>query len=402
VKRRGRAAQLIFHVDMDAFYAAVEQGDQPEYRGKPVIIGAMPGSRGVVSACSYEARSFGVHSAMPISEAYRRCPDGIFLPVRMERYQEVSRGIMKLFEAFTPKIQQISVDEAFLDMTGTERLFGPPRETATRVKEHVRAESGLVISIGVAPNKFLAKLASDYDKPDGLWIVEEGEEESFIDRLELKDLWGIGKKMLERLHELNIRDVRSLRSYSRETLRGILGKSAGEYLYQAVRGIDPGVLREERKSHSVSNETTFEEDTSDPELIRHTLLELSHEVAFRLLEGGETGTTAFIKLRFSDFVTTTAQKTLAHPLTSAEQLFEVAQELVEKRYGGGEKLRLIGVGVSGVYSRTAGSQQELFSDPDSKRGRVEQAVQELRSKGSPIEKASLMQKKSKRHGQTLE
>ena len=394
--------KVIFHVDMDAFYAAVEQGDNPEYRGKPVIIGAMPGSRGVVSACSYEARKFGVHSAMPISEAYRRCPDGIYLPVRMERYQEVSRGIMRLFESFTPKIQQISVDEAFLDMTGTERLFGPPRDAAQRVKALVRSESGLIISIGVAPNKFLAKLASDYDKPDGLSIVRPGEEEGFIDKLELKDLWGIGEKMRERLHELNIRDTRTLRRYTVETLRGIFGRSAGEYLYKAVRGIDPGVLREERKSHSVSNETTFEQDTADPEIIRQTILELSHEVAFRLLDAGETGTTAFIKLRLSDFSTTTAQKTLVHPLESAQQLFSVAQELLQKRYSGDEKIRLIGVGVSGVYSRSAGSQQELFGDPDTKKGKVERMVQQLRSKGSPIEKASLLKKRSKRHGQTLE
>ncbi|MFO7848641.1 MAG: DNA polymerase IV [Spirochaetia bacterium] len=394
--------KLIFHVDMDAFYAAVEQGDNPEYRGKPVIIGAQPGSRGVVSACSYEARSFGVRSAMPISEAYRRCPHGVYLPTRMERYQEVSRGIMKLFEAFTPVYRQISVDEAFLDMTGTERLFGPPEEAARRVKNYVLEESGLVISIGAAANKFCAKLASDYDKPDGLWYVPPGKEEDFISRLELKDLWGIGGKMLERLRELNIRDVSTLRSYPLETLRGIFGKKSGEYLFRAARGIDPGILQEERKSHSVSNETTFEQDISDPEIIRHALLELSHEVAFRLLDKGETGSTVFIKVRFSDFTTTTAQKSLVYPLSSAEQLFSAAQELLNKRRRGGEKVRLVGVGVSGVYSRSSGNQQELFSSVDSKKGKVEQTVQDLRSKGSSIEKASLLKKQTKRHGRTLE
>ncbi len=394
--------KLIFHVDMDAFYAAVEQGDNPEYRGKPVIIGAQPGSRGVVSACSYEARNFGVHSAMPISEAYRRCPQGIYLPVRMERYQEVSREIMKLFTKFTPHIQQISVDEAFLDMTGTERLFGPPEETGRRIKEHVRNESGLVISIGIAANKFVAKLASDYDKPDGLCYVEGGREEEFIDQLELKELWGIGKKMIERLAELNIHDVKGLRSYSAETLRGLFGKSAGDYLFRAVRGRDPGILEERRKSHSVSNETTFEQDSSDPEIIRQSLLELSHEVAFRLIAAGETGCTVFIKLRFSDFSSTTAQKTLAQPVSSAEQLYAVARELVEKRYTVGEKLRLIGVGVSGVYSESHGNQQELFADPDSKRGRLERTVRDLRAKGSRIEKASLLDKREKPHGPTLE
>ncbi|MFP4179609.1 MAG: DNA polymerase IV [Spirochaetaceae bacterium] len=394
--------KLIFHVDMDAFYAAVEQGDNPEYRGKPVIIGARPGTRGVVSACSYEARRFGVRSAMPISEAYSRCPDGIYLPGRMERYQEVSRGIMKLFEAFTPSCRQISIDEAFLDMTGTERLFGPPLEAAKRVKKHVLENSGLVISIGAASNKFCAKLASDYDKPDGLWYVPPGGEEDFISRLELKDLWGIGEKMLDRLKELNIRDISSLKSYPLETLRGIFGKKTGEYLYRAARGIDPGILQDERKSHSVSNETTFERDVSDPEILRHALLELSHEVAFRLLENGETGATVFIKVRFSDFTTTTAQKSLAFPLSSAEQLFSAAQELLAKRRMGGEKVRLIGVGVSGVYPRSSGQQRELFGDANSKKGKVEQTVQDLRSKGSSIEKASLLEKHTKLHGPTLE
>jgi DNA polymerase IV len=394
--------KLIFHVDMDAFYAAVEQGDNPVYRGKPVIIGAQPGSRGVVSACSYEARNFGVHSAMPIFEAYRRCPQGIYLPVRMERYQEVSREIMKLFTKFTPHIQQISVDEAFLDMTGTERLFGPPEEAGKQIKEYVKKKSGLVISIGIAANKFVAKLASDFDKPDGLCCVAPGKEEEFIEGLELKDLWGIGKKMLERLAELNIRDMAGLRKYTAETLRGLFGKSAGDYLFRAARGMDPGILEERRKSHSVSNETTFEQDSSDPEIIRQSLLELSHEVAFRLIEAGETGCTVFIKLRFSDFSSTTAQKTLVQPVSSAEQLYTVARELLEKRYAGGEKIRLIGVGVSGVYCETGGLQQELFADPDSKRGRLERTVRDLRAKGSKIEKASLLKNRENPHGPTLE
>ena len=254
---------VIFHVDMDAFYASVEQNDHPEYRGKPVIIGARPGTRGVVSACSYEARKFGVHSAMPISRAYRLCPKGIYLPVRMKRYQEVSARIMELFGDFTPVVRQISVDEAFLDMTGTRRLFGDPEEAARAIKERVRTETGCTISIGIASNHYVAKMASEYGKPDGLYRVEEGREEEFLDKLRLGDLWGVGGKTLERLEELNITTVSRLREFSEGILSSMLGKAAGAYLYSAARGRNPGVFSEEPKSRSISNEITFPEDTRD-------------------------------------------------------------------------------------------------------------------------------------------
>jgi len=189
---------------MDAFYASVEQADNPRYIGKPVIIGASPGQRGVVAACSYEARKYGVHSAMPVSQAYARCRDGVYLPVRMSRYQEVSRIIMSAFNDFTPEVTQISIDEAFLNMTGTDKLFGTPVETASKIKERIKSDTDLNISIGIAHNKFLAKLASDYKKPDGLYIVEKGKEIEFIDSLKLGDLWGLGKKTLARLENIGI------------------------------------------------------------------------------------------------------------------------------------------------------------------------------------------------------
>ncbi|SRR6056297_467024 len=382
---------VIFHVDMDAFYAAVEQGDNPELRGTPVIIGARPGTRGVVSACSYEARKFGVRSAMPISEAYRRCPHGNFLPVRMGRYQEVSRSIMSLFEDFTPDIQQISVDEAFLNMTGTERLFGPPEEAATLIKQQVKEKTGLVISIGIAANKFLAKLASDYDKPDGLYRVIPGQELQFIDSLKLGNLWGIGKKSLERLYELNITTAQELRAVKQASLCRLFGKSAGEYLYRASRGIDPGILQKETKSHSVSGEVTFEQDTRDPEVIKQVILDLSHQIMFRLLNSDKIGYTVFIKLRFNDFTTTTAQKRLRRPLYSAEELFDVAHTLLQKRWSRQQEIRLVGVGVSSVFSSSEqAEQQELFSDPYDRQKKVEKAVSSIRARGNRIEKASLI------------
>jgi DNA polymerase-4 len=386
-----RMEKIIFHVDMDAFYAAVEQRDNPTLKGRPVIIGARPGTRGVVSACSYEAREFGVHSAMPISEASRLCPGGVFLPVRMDRYQEMSRIIMKIFEDFSPDIHQISVDEAFLEMTGTEKLFGNPVEAARKIKERVKLDTGLTISIGIAPNKLLAKLASDYDKPDGLYRVRKGEEESFIDTIPLGKLWGIGKKTLARLEELNITDPPTLRSLPEASLIRLFGRAGGHYLYRIVRGEDPGILQKETKSRSLSGEVTFEEDTVDTEVIKQVLLDLAHQVMFRLLQGSLIGSTVFVKLRFSDFTTTTAQKSLRRPVCSADEIFEVAHDLLQKRWTGGREIRLVGVGISGVTPREADPrQQELFEDPYDRKKKVEEAVLSIRARGNRIEKASLI------------
>lgn len=383
---------VFFHVDMDAFYASVEQQDNPDYRGKPVIIGASPGHRGVVSACSYEARKYGVHSAMPISQAFRLCPKGIYLPVRMKRYQEISKYIMGLFDSFSPKVQQISVDEAFLDMTGTERLLGPPRKTAEELKKTVRQKTGLSISIGIAPNKFLAKIASDIDKPDGLHIVQPGEEESFMESLPLKNIWGLGKKTLERLEELNITTTAGLKQFSKPLLSSMIGKAGGEYLYKAARGIDPGIFGEEPQSRSVSNEITFREDTSDRDLILRTLLELSHQVMFRLMDENLKAKTACIKVRFQDFTTTTAQLTLRHYISSAEELYEISVELLDKRWNRSTPLRLIGVGTASITDPDTPSQEELFEDGYSKQRLVENAVFRLKNKLSnvPVVKASLL------------
>lgn len=389
IQKRSQLEPLHFHVDMDAFYASVEQADRPELQGKPVIIGASPGKRGVVSACSYEAREFGVHSAMPISEAYRRCPSGHYLPVRMKRYQEVSAQIMSLFTRFTPEIRQISVDEAFLNMTGTEGLFGPPEKCAGTIKSLVRETTGLTISIGIAPNRFLAKLASEVDKPDGLYRIKPGEEIPFIDSLELKDLWGLGKKTVERLRELNIPDTRSLRACREETLQRLLGEHSARYLYQVVRGIDPGLFREETRSKSISNETTFSRDTRDQELIRKTLLELSDQVIFRLLSSGEQGNTVFLKVRFSDFRTTTVQRTIPSSPGSTEELHALALSLLEERWKGNEELRLLGLGVSGL-KKSISRQGDLFEDQRDRHRMVEEAVLRLRIRGNTITRASLL------------
>lgn len=385
------AKKVFFHVDMDAFYASVEQHDNPELAGKPVIIGAAPGKRGVVSACSYEARSFGVRSAMPISEAYRKCPDGVFLPVRMERYHEVSKCVMEILSQYTPSMQQISVDEACLEMTGTERLFGPPLQAALRMKREVREKTGLTLSVGIAPNRYLAKLASEYDKPDGLWLVEEGKETEFLDRLSLQSLWGVGKKTIARLTECNITSVEALRKLSLPVLKSMMGEGCGTFLYKASRGMDPGIAGEEPKSRSISTETTFEHDVASKDTILNVLLDLTHQVCFRLLAEGYTARTIFLKIRYADFTTTSIQKTLKHYIVSAEEAYSEAVKLFDERWVRGSALRLIGVGFSSIEDAEQADQKELFPTLDDKRKEVEKAVLSMKKKGRQVVKASLMQ-----------
>ena len=393
---------VYFHVDLDAFYAAVEQQDNPELRGKPVIIGALPGHRGVVSACSYEARKYGIHSAMPISQAYRRCRHGIYLVPRMARYQEMSKRVMAAFADFSPVIHQISVDEATIDMTGTERLLGAPEEAARSIKERVMEDTGLTLSIGIAPNRYLAKLASEFDKPDGLYRILPGKEEEFLDQLELKDLWGLGSKTLDRLVELNITSVQMLRSFQEPLLQAMIGKAAGTYLYRVVRGINPGIYSLAPKSRSISSELTFGADTKERDAIRRALLDLSHQVMFRSIDENFKSKTIHLKLRLSDFSTTTAQTTLRHYVSSAEEVFDTVLELLEKRWNGFDPVRLVGVGLTALEAANEPEQAELFEDAYDRRKKVEEAILSYRKtkKGGSIVKASLLSRRSRDTGIT--
>jgi DNA polymerase IV len=389
--------KIWFHIDMDAFYASVEQRDNPEYRNKPVIVGALPGQRGVVSACSYEARKHGVHSAMPISQAYRLCPQGIFVPVRMQRYQAISESIMEILKKFSPVIQQVSVDEAYMDMTGTERLFGNPVDTARKLKQEIKDDKGLIVSVGIAPNKFLAKLASDFDKPDGLYQVKEGEETAFLDRLPLKSLWGVGEKTRLRLRELNITQIAQIREIGEQLLQNAMGKATGAYLYRAACGLDPGVHSEKPKSRSVSSETTFQRDTKNREILEKALLDLSNQVTFRLMEEGFRSRTVSVKVRLSDFTTHTVRKTMSHWLTSSEELYSISLSLLEKRWDGYTPVRLLGVGTEELEPAQTPVQKELFSDDYDKKKTVEEAVLAIRRKfgSGEVVKASLLGKKKR-------
>ena len=373
-------SRVCFHVDLDAFFASVERLDDPSLVGKPVVVGAAPGHRGVVSTCSYEARACGIHSAMPISEAYRLCPHAVFLPVRMKRYAELSSRIMDIFAAFTPDFRPVSIDEAFLDMTGTERLWGPAREAALRIKSRVFEETGLTISVGVAPNPYVAKIASGLKKPDGLVLVEPGGEESFMLSLPLGKLWGAGEKTQERFKELGISCIAQLANLGEAQLASLFGNAGARFLYAASRGRDPGLFGPEAASHSLSAETTLEHDSADPEQLEDILLSLAEEISYRLWIEGSSSRTLVLKLRYHDFSTMTRRCTRPRPYASAGDTYSDALGLLKRHWDGRSHVRLLGLGFADL-SREAEAQGELFEDESLRRRRAETAVHEIEKSG---------------------
>lgn len=375
------AEPVFFHVDLDAFFASVEQLDNPEYRGKPVIVGGDPAKRGVVSTCSYEARKFGVHSAMPMVRAVTLCPHAIFLHGNMHRYAEKSREVMRVFDGFSPSVQQISIDEAFIDMTGTERLFGPPADTARRLKALVKEKTGLTVSVGVAPNRYIAKIASGLSKPDGLVIVRPGEEAAFMERLRLKDVWGIGEKTRERLESAGLSTVESILGCSEPLLQSILGPAGGSYLHMVVRGVDPGICAGESATRSLSSERTFSEDIQERETLETALLDLSSEVMYRLIDEGLSGKTVHLKIRYADFRTVSVQETGDVSVSDTADLFSRAKTLLERKLERGNPVRLLGIGVFNVTDEPGPEQQDLFdSGTSARRRKVEEALHALSKK----------------------
>src|SRR5437899_2006871 len=273
--------RAILHVDMDAFYASVEQRDHPDLRGKPVIVGAGPRDRGVVAAASYEARKFGVHSAMPSRTAYKLCPQGVFVRPNMEKYAEVSRQVMAILRSFTPLVQPLSIDEAFLDVSGSTAQFGDPVAIAKRIKAEIRSGTALTASVGVAPNKFLAKLASDLHKPDGLTVITDADKVQILAPLPVSKVWGVGKVTEKRLHELGIRTIGDLQRLPLDELRQRFGNTA-DHLHALARGEDNREVETDEESKSISSEHTFDEDTADLDRIKKCLLEQCEEVGLRL------------------------------------------------------------------------------------------------------------------------
>ena len=383
--------EVFFHIDLDAFFASVEILDNPQYKGKPLIIGT-PGPRHVASTCSYEARKYGVHSAMPMTTALRLCPDAICVPGRMKRYSEMSKRVMSIIRDFAPGFLQVSVDEAFLDLTGMERIYPLPGKAARKLKAMILTETGLTVSIGVASSRFIAKLASDYRKPDGLTIVPHGKEELFVDTVGLKKLWGIGDSTLRSLEKRGITTTGTLRRYPLEELVRFFGESNGTYLYKIARGIDPGIYQGEAKSRSISTEETFYPDVYGFDALDSSLLEMSQEVMFRALDEKKVPRTVGIKLRYGDFTTTSVQTTPSKPIYSSTDVFEIAKQLLRERYSG-DGVRLLGVVLSGIYDGEDVEQRDFFSDKEEKERKLEKTILSLSQKGSRIVKARNLSQK---------
>jgi DNA polymerase-4 len=367
--------RTILHVDLDAFFASVEQRDHPELRGKPVIVGGAGGedARGVVSAASYEARVFGVHSAMSLREAYRRCPHGVFVPVDGRRYQAASRDVMAVLRRFTPQVEPISIDEAFLDVTGSAALFGDGPAIARRIKDAVRAEVGLTVSVGVARTKLVAKIASDLRKPDGLVVVPPGEEAAFLKPLPIGRLWGVGEKTAVALAEYSVRTIGDLAALPPDLLVRRFGKH-GASLVDRARGIDADPVHDGDPAKSVGHEHTFDVDSSDPEVIERTLLAMADGVAGRLRSAGVRAGTVTVKIRDSGFHTITRQRTLAEPTDLTEPIFRAALELARPEVRG-MRVRLLGVSASNLGER---EQLALFESVEPRRRRAVEAADQLR------------------------
>jgi len=373
--------RIVLHVDMDAFYASVEELDHPELRGKPVIVGGTS-NRGVVSAASYEARKYGVRSAMPIYEARRRCPHGVFVPVRMGRYQELSHRVMHILEGYSPVVEQVSIDEAFMDVSGLERLFGSPVELATRMKAEVREKTSLSCSVGVAPNKFLAKIASELQKPDGLTVIPSAEAEGFAARLPIEKVPGVGKKTVDRLKEMGISRLGHVRAVPERTLLRAVGKF-GRTLLAFSLGEDDSPVVPYSEAKSISSEETLEENSNDLDFLRRELLHQVEAVGRRLREKRLAGGTVTLKLKRADFVLLTRSVSLPRPTDSTNALYGAALHLLEEVELSG-KFRLIGIGVSRLVHAVEGQEQmDLFQEQGGKEAswkRAERAMDHIKKR----------------------
>jgi DNA polymerase-4 len=357
--------RTILHADMDAFFAAVEARDDPAIADRPVVVGADPRGgrgRGVVAACNYAAREYGIHSAMPISEAYRRCPDAVYLRPRMKLYAEISERIMAILEGYTELVEKLSIDEAFLDVTGSTQLFGDGESIARQIKDQVWKQEQLTVSVGVAPNKFLAKLASDLEKPDGLVVVEPGKAREFLNPLPVERLWGVGPKTAGQLHGLGIHTIGDLAEFPLERLERHLGHGHAEHLKKLSVGEDDRPVEVGHERKQISRETTFLTDTEDRDYVQRTLLALTEEVAARLRRRGLAARTVTLKLRLAPFDTLTRRKTVEADLTTTEAVYPIALKLLEAADPGDRPIRLIGVGVANLHEHASESQLGLFDD----------------------------------------
>lgn len=351
----------IIHIDMDAFYASVEQRDNPDLAAKPVVVGGSPAGRGVVAAASYEARKFGIRSAMPASQAIRLCPDAVFIKPRFDVYREISLHIRSIFREFTDLVEPLSLDEAYLDVTENHKNNPSATLIARELKQRIKSETGLIASAGVAPNKFLAKIASDLDKPDGLAVITPEKAQAFIAELPIGKFHGIGKATEAKMHKLGIYTGADLRSWSESELHRHFGKVASFY-YTIARGDDPREVKPHRTRKSLGAERTFREDQEDRAWMRNFLSELAGKISDRMKRLKATGKTITLKLRYDDFETITRAASLNHPTDESDEIARTSHQLLEETEAGRRKVRLLGITVSNLDlpgEHKSGQQLEL-------------------------------------------
>lgn len=381
---------VILHIDMDAFYASVEERDRPELVGQPVIVGGSSNVRGVVAAANYVARKYGVHSAMPMATAVRFCPRAIVLPVRMDHYAAVSRQIREIFHRYTPLVEPLSLDEAFLDARGSEKLFGSSAEIGRKIQHDIWSEIGLVASIGVAPNKFLAKIASDLDKPNGFVEVAEDGIQRFLDPLPVSRIWGVGKRAEEMLARIGVATIEQLRRTSLVSLQQCFGKSTADHLHELAHGRDNRRVVPDREAKSISHETTFPVDVSDVEVLRSTLMSLTEQVARRLRRLEVFGRTVHLKVRYNDFRTLTRAHPLTTPSHSTSEMWDaVSNELLQRVDLQSQPIRLLGVGMSSL-GKGRQRQRTLFDDHSERDSEIDSATDAIREKfgGAAIQRGN--------------
>lgn len=378
------SGRVIAHVDMDAFYAAVEVHDDASLAGLPVVVGGPPEKRGVVAAASYEARKFGVHSAMPMARALSLCPDLIRISPRMPRYREFSGKIQGVLRSFSPLVEPLSLDEAFLDLSGSERTLGPPAEAGERIKAAIRTETGLTASVGIAPNKFLAKLASDEDKPDGLTVITPEDAVAYVQGLPVERIWGVGEKTAAKLHRLGFTTTAEIARAEPSLLKRHFGL-LGLRLHELAWGRDDRPVVPQTETKSVSHEITFVKNQRSQELLLGILLGLCGQVARRLRQGYLVGRTVNVKLRYGDFTTITRQGLAGHPTDDQNEIYSVAARLLEEeRQADGRPVRLLGVGMTGLLHRRQ-LNLDLFGNPAARDG----GKKGPRPAGSPERKRAL-------------
>jgi len=351
----------IIHVDMDAFFASVEQRDNPELQSKAVIVGGKPGSRGVVAACSYEARRFGVHSAMPSSQAVKLCPDAIFVKPNFEAYKEASNLIHQVFKKYTSLIEPLSLDEAYLDVSEAAKEAGSATAVALAIKKEIQKKVNLTASAGVSYNKFLAKIASDMDKPNGIFVIRPESAEAFIEQLEIRKFFGVGKVTEKKMHNLNIYNGADLKALSKIELQTHFGKS-GNYYYNIARGIDERPVKAHRIRKSVGSETTFSENLIDKKIIWNKLKSLVQRVEKTLLLKEMTARTITLKVKYADFEQVTRSRTLDQEFNDSQQILNVLPELLQKTEVSRRPIRLIGVSVTSLNAKKADTQLEALTD----------------------------------------